>query len=52
MLSNFASFNEFLQMGGYAFYVWPAYGIFIVVLLVQVIQSRLARIIRKIQNKP
>ena len=29
--------NEFLHMGGYAFYVWTSYGIALVVLLVNVI---------------
>ena len=28
------SFNEFLAMGGYGFYVWTAYGISLAVLLV------------------
>ena len=27
------SWNEFLTMGGYAAYVWPAYGIALVVLV-------------------
>jgi len=27
---------EFLQMGGYAFYVWSAYGISLVVLLLNI----------------
>jgi len=29
--------NEFLHMGGYAFYVWTSYGLALVVLLVNVI---------------
>jgi heme exporter protein D len=29
--------NEFLDMGGYAFYVWTSYGITLVVLLANVI---------------
>ncbi|HEX2666922.1 MAG TPA: heme exporter protein CcmD [Gammaproteobacteria bacterium] len=29
-----SSFNEFLTMGGYAAYVWPAYAIAAVVVLV------------------
>ncbi len=29
--------NEFLHMGGYAFYVWTSYGIALLVLLVNVI---------------
>ena len=29
--------NEFLHMGGYAFYVWSAYGITLLVLLLNII---------------
>ena len=29
--------NEFLHMGGYAFYVWTSYGIALVVLVVNII---------------
>jgi heme exporter protein D len=29
--------NEFLTMGGYAFYVWTSYGIALLVLLINVI---------------
>ena len=29
--------NEFLHMGGYAFYVWSSYGIALFVLLINVI---------------
>jgi heme exporter protein D len=29
--------NEFLHMGGYAFYVWTSYGIALIVLLLNVI---------------
>ncbi len=31
------SFDEFLAMGGYGIYVWPAYGIAFVVLLLNVV---------------
>lgn len=31
------SFDEFLAMGGYGFYVWTAYGITLVVLLLNII---------------
>ncbi len=31
------SFDEFLAMGGYGVYVWPAYGIAFVVLLLNVV---------------
>jgi heme exporter protein D len=34
---NFASFSEFLAMGGYAFYVWTSYGLTLVVLLANII---------------
>ena len=42
--------NEFLNMGGYAFYVWTSYGIALVVLLVNVILPLLQRkkLLRKI----
>ncbi|MEJ2644908.1 MAG: heme exporter protein CcmD [Gammaproteobacteria bacterium] len=30
--------HEFIHMGGYAFYVWNAYGIALVVLTVNVVQ--------------
>ena len=29
--------NEFLHMGGYAFYVWTSYGIALLILLVNVV---------------
>ncbi|MGR9087668.1 MAG: heme exporter protein CcmD [Gammaproteobacteria bacterium] len=31
------TFKEFFEMGGYAFYVWTAYGITLVVLVVNII---------------
>jgi heme exporter protein D len=31
------SFSEFLDMGGYAFYVWSSYGIALIVLVANVI---------------
>ena len=31
------SFSEFIDMGGYAFYVWSSYGITLVILAVNVI---------------
>ncbi|KAF3981089.1 MAG: heme exporter protein CcmD [Methylococcales symbiont of Hymedesmia sp. n. MRB-2018] len=31
------SFNEFLAMGGYGMYVWSAYGIAFVVLLLNIV---------------
>lgn len=37
------SFDEFLAMGGYGFYVWTSYGIAFVVLLLNVVLPRLQR---------
>ena len=34
------SLRAFLHMGGYAFYVWPAYGLSLVVLIVNVVLPR------------
>jgi heme exporter protein D len=31
------SLNEFLHMGGYAFYVWTSYGIALLILLANII---------------
>ncbi len=31
------SFSEFLDMGGYAFYVWSSYGITLIVLVANVV---------------
>ena len=31
------SFGEFLDMGGYAFYVWSSYGITLIILVANVI---------------
>ncbi len=31
------SLNEFLNMGGYAFYVWTSYGIALIVLLANIL---------------
>lgn len=33
---------EWLHMGGYAAYVWPSYGIFLVILAVNVVVARRA----------
>ncbi|HEU5397822.1 MAG TPA: heme exporter protein CcmD [Gammaproteobacteria bacterium] len=35
------SLHEFLTMGGYAAYVWPAYGVTAVVMLVNALQPGL-----------
>ncbi len=37
------SFEEFLLMGGYGFYVWTSYGISFVVLLLNVVLPMLQR---------
>jgi heme exporter protein D len=34
------SLHEFLTMGGYAVYVWPAYGIVAVVMVANVVTAR------------
>ena len=31
------SLNEFLHMGGYAFYVWTSYGIALIILLANIL---------------
>ena len=40
---NFASFDEFLNMGGYGLYVWSAYGITLVVFAYNIIRPILMR---------
>ncbi|MFC4821653.1 heme exporter protein CcmD [Dokdonella ginsengisoli] len=35
--------NEFLSMGGYAGYVWPAYAVFFVVLAIEALAPRAQR---------
>ena len=44
---------EFLHMGGYAYYVWPSWGLTFAVLLWQFLQPKLAnkRIIKQIQRQ-
>jgi len=37
------SFDEFLAMGGYGFYVWTSYGIAFVVLLLNVVLPMMQR---------
>ena len=41
--------NEFLHMGGYAAYVWSAYGIALIVLVANILQPVIAR--RKLQKR-
>lgn len=39
MLGNFSNFNDFVHMGGYAVYVWPAYGICALAMIIQLIKK-------------
>lgn len=45
--------NQFLAMGGYAAYVWPAYAIFLVVLLADALAPMLRRrrILRELRGR-
>lgn len=44
----FQSWSEFLNMGGYSFYVWLSYGIsFVVVMMLIVAKSMLKKILFK-----
>ena len=45
--------NEFLEMGGYAFYVWSSYGISLIILLINVYLplQREKKIIQSITEK-
>jgi heme exporter protein D len=38
-----ASLHSFFAMGGYAIYVWPAYGVFFTVLLIDWLAPQLRR---------
>ena len=40
---SFESIGDFLRMGGYAGYVWSAYGITVVVLVTNVVQAWLMK---------
>jgi heme exporter protein D len=46
------SLQEFLEMGGYALYVWPAYALAAVVLVVNMVQPdrRLKRLLAELRN--
>ena len=35
--------KEFFQMGGYAFYVWPSYGLALIVLVANVLKPIMTR---------
>ncbi|MFD0966888.1 heme exporter protein CcmD [Seminibacterium arietis] len=39
----FQSWSEFLNMGGYSFYVWLSYGISFVVVMMLIVKSMLAK---------
>ena len=39
----FQSWSDFINMGGYGFYVWLSYGISLVALVILAIQSKRAR---------
>jgi heme exporter protein D len=47
------SLQSFLAMGGYAAYVWPAYGVFFVVLLIDWLapQFRRRRTLRELRGR-
>ena len=47
------SLQSFLAMGGYAAYVWPAYGVFFVVLLIDWLapQFRRRRLLRELRAR-
>ena len=49
----FDSFSDFLNMGGYAFYVWTAYGLSFAALLWLTLASlrTRAKLMREIKNK-
>jgi len=38
-----SALHEFLAMGGYAAYVWPAYAVFFIVLIADTVAPRLRR---------
>ena len=40
---SFTSLHDFLAMGGYAAYVWPAYGVFFAVLIADWLAPSLRR---------
>lgn len=42
-MGSFASFSDFLSMGGYAVYVWSAYAFFIIVLAFNILQPMMTR---------
>lgn len=48
-MGEFSSLSEFLQMGGYAFYLWACYGLTAIVLVGNVIWARFTR--KKLENE-
>jgi len=48
-----ATLQSFLAMGGYAIYVWPAYGVFFIVLLIDWFapQFRRRRLLRELRAR-
>jgi heme exporter protein D len=50
---NAASLQSFLAMGGYAIYVWPAYGVFFIVLLLDWLapQFRRRKLLRELRAR-
>ena len=48
-----ASLQSFLAMGGYAVYVWPAYGVFFIVLMIDWLapQFRRRRVLRELRAR-
>jgi heme exporter protein D len=52
MMLSFTAIQDFLRMGGYADYVWSAYGITLAVLAVNVglILRKQKRVIKKIRK--
>jgi len=49
---SFSSFGEFLRMGGYAFYVWTAYGIVVIVLIGNLVAAsrRRRRLLKELER--
>ncbi|MDP2562632.1 heme exporter protein CcmD [Psychrobium sp. 1_MG-2023] len=50
---HFANFNDFIDMGGYAFFVWLSYGcaFFLIISLTVVSVRRRKSLLREIQSK-
>lgn len=48
------SWHEFLVMGGYAAYVWPAYGIAALILILNAVMPgrHLRRLLRELRRRP